>query len=87
MTRCPTLDPEPHGLCHLDRDTASHILANAFNDDDFHRYVLFTWQDCMGWELDYASLNHSFFSELLQELQSEGAICVNISGSPLAVVW
>lgn len=75
------------GLCYLDRDDASQILALAFRDDCFYRYVLHTWGKVNNAAVNDLAMNLEFFNELLKKLQSKGAFCVSVSGSLSVVVW
>lgn len=77
----------PNGLCYTTKDTAVNVLSEAFQDDSFHRYVLATWDMADPGEAVSVALNRRFFSEMLTELEAEGAIFLGVPDAPMVMVW
>ncbi|KAI5360414.1 hypothetical protein Slin15195_G083380 [Septoria linicola] len=76
----------PQGLCHTTKDVAVNVLAEAFQDDSFHRYVLATWNTSNPSEPISVDLNRTFFDEMLTQLKDEGALFLGVPDAPMVMV-
>lgn len=72
------------GVQFFERRLTIEILAHAFLEDAFHRYVLS--QSKFGRTLS-AETNAAFFEQLLSELEDEGVHCLTDGNQNYAVVW
>lgn len=72
------------GVQFFERSLTIEILAHAFLEDAFHRYVLS--QSKFGRTLT-AEANAAFFEQLLAELEDEGVHCLTDGDQNYAVVW